>query len=142
MEDKLPIYYLDECMFTVRTYHPKEFAPVNENITIGAAEFGIKATAFLGVIGQNKAIFHYHLYPRSVNTERYIIFLKSLRKKHGKGPIILYLDNLNVHKSKDSRKAYDELEIYPIWAPIYSPEMNPIEYVFSGLKSKVKKMRL
>ena len=32
--------------------------------------------------------------------------------------------------------------LVPIWAPVYSPELNPIEYVFSKLKKKVKHLRL
>jgi len=35
-----------------------------------------------------------------------------------------------------------ELDITMIWAPSYSPEFNPIEYVFSKLKNATKKMRL
>ena len=30
----------------------------------------------------------------------------------------------------------------PIFAPTYSPQANPIEYVFGWLKQRVKKMRL
>ena len=41
MQEKAPVYYLDECMFTVRTYMQKEFSSKNENICIGSAEFGI-----------------------------------------------------------------------------------------------------
>ena len=39
-------------------------------------------------------------------------------------------------------KLYEELEIIPIFAPVYSPELNPIEYVFNKLKNKVKLLRL
>lgn len=90
----------------------------------------------------DKAIFHYELYPRSVNSERYIGFLERLREKHGKGKIILYLDNLKVHKSKVTVEVYKRLNITTIYSPVYSPELNPIEYVFSKLKQKVKLMRL
>jgi len=40
-------------MFTTRTYKQTDFAATNDNVCIGSAEFGIKATAFLGVICLN-----------------------------------------------------------------------------------------
>ena len=73
----------------------------------------------------------YKTYDRSVNIERYIEFLKLLRRKHGEGAIVLYMDSLSVHKSKVVMKMYEELNIYHILAPVYSPEYNPIEMMFS-----------
>ena len=87
-------------------------------------------------------MFHYQLFKRAVNTEGFLDYLKNLKQKHGKGQLILYLDNLGVHKSKATKELYTKLNIVPVFSPIYSPELNPIEYVFSKLKQKVKKMRL
>ena len=56
--------------------------------------------------------------------------------------MVIYMDNLKVHIKKDVAELYDELNIRPIMAPTYSPEFNPIEFVFSMLKHKVKKMRV
>ena len=56
--------------------------------------------------------------------------------------MVIYMDNLRVHMTKAVRETYEKLNIKPIFAPFYSPEYNPIEFVFSILKQKVKKMRL
>ena len=40
---------------------------------------------------------------------------------HGPTRLILYADNLSIHKSITTRAVYDELNIIPIWAPVYSP---------------------
>ncbi len=56
--------------------------------------------------------------------------------------MVIYMDNLKVHIKKDVAELYDELNIRPIMAPTYSPEYNPIKFVFSMLKHKVKKMRV
>ena len=69
-------------------------------------------------------------------------FLHELKRYHGKKPMVLYMDNLRVHMRKDVLKLYDDLDIYPIFSPPYSPMYNPIEFVFSMLKHKVKKMRV
>ena len=120
----------------------REFAARNENICIGSAQFGIKATAFLGVVCMDKGMSYYELFPRSVNKERFWEFLKHLKSKHGHGKLILYLDNLSCHKNVETRKLYHKLDIVPVFAPVYSPELNPIEYVFAMLKKHVKQMRL
>ena len=52
------------------------------------------------------------------------------------------MDSLSVHKSEAARKAYDKLDIEPLFAPIYSPDYNPIEMMFSKLKALVKRLRL
>ena len=69
-------------------------------------------------------------------------YLHELKRFHGKKPMVLYMDNLRVHMRKDVLKLYDELDIYPIFSPPYSPMYNPIEFVFAMLKHKVKKWRL
>ena len=84
-------------------------------------------------------MYHYELFPRSVDTDRYISFMRNLKAKHGTKRLILYADNLRIHKSKRTMEVYEELNIIPIWAPIYSPALNPIEYCFSKLKGYVRK---
>ena len=96
----------------------------------------------MGVIALDKRVFHYMLFRRSVDSEKFIRFLRSLRAKHGRGEIILYQDNLSVHKSRASNAVYQELNITPCYSPAYSPDYNPIENCFSKLKGKVKRLRL
>ena len=52
------------------------------------------------------------------------------------------MDNLQVHKNPEVRRAMEIANISPVWAPKYSPDFNPIETIFAWLKLKVKKMRL
>ena len=70
-------------------------------------------------------------FDRSVNTDKYVEFLSQLRKKHGKGWFILYMDSLSVHKSKIACEMYDLLDIEVILTPVYSPDKNPIDMMFS-----------
>ena len=41
------------------------------------------------------------------------------------------MDSLRVHTAILVKKEMEELDIEPMYAPIYSPEYNPIELVFS-----------
>ena len=72
----------------------------------------------------------------------YKTFLGLLREQNGTTPLALYQDNLSVHRSDDSRMKMAELDIRPIWNPVYSPEFNPIEMAFAQVKAAYKKEKL
>ena len=46
----------------------------------------------------------------------------------------LYLDDLAVHKTLRAKDLYLDLNIQVIYTAPYSPEYNPIEFLFSALK--------
>ena len=52
------------------------------------------------------------------------------------------MDNLPVHKSNIVKPLYDSLNIMPIYNVSYSPELNPIEAVFSKVKAIFNRQRL
>ena len=52
------------------------------------------------------------------------------------------MDNLAVHKTELVRYEMQQMNIEAIFAPRYSPELNPIEHTFSKLKGIVRRMRL
>ena len=52
------------------------------------------------------------------------------------------MDQLAVHKSKEVKEFYARSNILPIFNVGYSPEYNPIEAVFSKLKSLFNHKRL
>ena len=52
------------------------------------------------------------------------------------------MDNLQVHKTVEVKTLMEQYNIEPIFSPAYSPDYNPIEYMFSKLKGMVRKMRL
>ena len=37
--DKVPVYYLDECMFTVKTFMTSDWSPKKMNVTVKSSEF-------------------------------------------------------------------------------------------------------
>ena len=52
------------------------------------------------------------------------------------------MDNLSVHRSNEVKERMDELQMKYIFGPAYSPDLNPIESVFSIAKHYIKKRRL
>jgi transposase len=65
------------------------------------------------------------------------ILLPTLRK----GDIVV-MDNLSSHKVAGVQKAIESVGAQVLYLPPYSPDLNPIEIVFSKLKMLVRKLKL
>lgn len=52
------------------------------------------------------------------------------------------MDKLAVHRANAIKPVYEKLGIMPIFNVGYSPELNPIEAVFSKVKRTYNKQRL
>ena len=53
---------------------------------------------------------------------------------------IVVMDNLNFHKMLVVRRAIEAAGVLPICLPTYSPELNPIELLWSDLKRDLGRM--
>jgi transposase len=51
------------------------------------------------------------------------------------------MDNLNTHKSAQAVKAIESVGASAVYLPPYSPDLNPIENVFSKLKQLIRAFR-
>jgi len=74
------------------------------------------------------------LFDFSVNMTKFKVYLDELRARYFFDDICIYLDNLSVHRSNAIKERMDELSIAYVFSPIYSPDLNPVEYVFSMAK--------
>ena len=91
-------------------------------------------------ISKEKGWEYYRIYPKSVNTERFLDYLKGLREANGDDKICIFMDNLSVHTSEKTKKYMRELDFKFIYNLKYSPETNPIEFVFSKVKHNFKNL--
>lgn len=79
----------------------------------------------IATITAERNISLFQLTNQSYNAEAFIRFLRELRRKWGKTPLALMLDNAGYHKGL-AMPYYDKYDITPIWNVGYSPEFNPI----------------
>jgi transposase len=68
-----------------------------------------------------------------------MLFLQKLKDKFRDRRLVIFMDNLQVHKSSDVKKEYERLDIIPIYSIPYSPEYNGIESTFFTIKQVYKK---
>ena len=99
------------------------------------------ALALLCGISREKGIEHFHVFEFSVNIDKFLQYLSGLRAANPGVPICLFLDNLSAHTSERAKTAMREHGFRYIYNVPYSPEFNPIEFVFSEIKTNFRALR-
>jgi transposase len=61
-------------------------------------------------------------------------FFREIRLCNPEKQIVLILDNFRSHRAKDSVKCAEECSISLIFLPPYSPDLNPIEFIWKSIK--------
>jgi len=61
-------------------------------------------------------------------------FLRDIREANPEKTIIAIADNFRPHKTSDTLEFADECDINLIFLPPYSPDLNPIEFIWKSIK--------
>ena len=96
----------------------------------------------IAAMSEEDGIHHVRIQDQAVDSFDFVEYLKMLCRKTGEVPLALFMDQLAVHKSKDVKPWYSDCDITPVFNVGYSPELNPIEAVFSKVKSRFNLRRL
>ena len=102
----------------------------------------MKVQAVLFAISREAGVELVQVHDKSINKQKFKQFLDELRAKNPFLDMMLIMDNLKLHKSKDTKERMDELGFLYTYTPIYSPQYNGIEEVIGIGKRAVKKRRL
>ena len=127
------------CAVQKSTIPTHAYSLKNQPIMIDYNQFHARTIAVLAAISEERGVDLVMQFKDSINKEKFKIFLDNLRAKYFFDDICIYMDNLSVHKSKDVMERLDELSIGHVFCPIYSPDLNPIENIFSMAKAYIKK---
>lgn len=79
------------------------------------------------------------LFDGPINAERFLAYVQQFLVPTLKPNDIVVLDNLGSHKGKAVREAVKAAGARLLFLPKYSPDLNPIEQLFSKLKAFVRK---
>ena len=80
-----------------------------------------KAKAVIIAVSREYGTDYVEVYENSINKNKFKIFLNNLRQKYLFDDILLVMDNLSLHKGKDTKRRMDELGFLYTWTPVYSP---------------------
>jgi len=64
-------------------------------------------------------------------------FLEEVREKNSNGSILMVLDNFTSHRAKMTQEKAGELDIRLVYLPPYSPDLNPIDQIWRGVKRRI-----
>jgi len=78
----------------------------------------------------------------AINGELFLAYVEQELVKTLKEGDIVVLDNLSSHKVAGVKEAIESAGAEVLYLPPYSPDFNPIELVFSKLKTLVRKLKL
>ena len=78
----------------------------------------------------------YTMTHRPVDTTQFAAFVQTLNYPSGS---VILMDNVAFHKSKIVREAFTAKNYTLLFTPPYFPDANPIENVFSMLKTRFRK---
>ncbi len=75
----------------------------------------------------------------SMNRSRFVTFIReALAPKLNEGDVVV-LDNLPAHKTEKVVSLIEQRGAFCVFLPPYSPDLNPIELVWSAVKSSIRK---
>lgn len=69
-------------------------------------------------------------------------FLYEIREKNPVGKIVVVIDNFASHKSRKVKVTAEKLNIKLVFLPPYSPDLNPIEFIWKSIKREISSMFL
>jgi len=69
--------------------------------------------------------------------ESVCLFLDAVREHNPHGRISILLDNFRSHHAQDTIEYAEMLDIQLVFLPPYSPDLNPIEFIWKDVKKEV-----
>jgi transposase len=141
-ELQLEVVYQDEIVFSKRSILLKAHGNVKTHMAVQDRDLYVGYRAVIAAVSAEQGFIYYEKDDKAVTSESYWAYLRNLRVQMGDQPFALYMDQLQIHKTKAALKLYDELEILPIFNVSYMPELNPIESCFSHVKRIFSRERL
>ena len=99
-----------------------------------------KNTTILSSI-QLDGTLHDTTFSGGTTVEHFKHYLKDILLPHLNGNSVLVMDNMKSHHAKAVKNLLDSSEIRYIYLPPYSPDLNPIEKLWSKVKSFLRKFK-
>jgi transposase len=143
------IFFLDECSFRCNSAPRRGYSRKGSRLVLQKPGNKGKnqSLILLTQITKGDKIIHWELVEGGVNSEIFHKFLSDFNPPNNGKKNVLIMDNLSVHKAKDScidlgltpiRELLASKNIEVIYLPSYTPELNPVEKMNNILRQDVE----
>ena len=137
---KASLVFIDESGFMMaplvrRTWAPRGATPIM--LQRGRSHEKVSAIAALVVSPRRDNVrLFFRLHPdENIKTPLIVSFLRQLSRQLGKRTFLVVWDRLNAHRAKATTVCLKKNGAGFALLPPYAPELNPVEYVWSYLKT-------
>jgi len=126
------IVFIDEAGLSERPTRVQTWAPKGKTPII---QFHFNWNHVSAIAGLSRTNCMFRLHEGSIKKEQHVEFLKELRA-HLKQKLLIIWDGLKAHRSKRVREYLDSTggDIQMAFLPPYSPDLNPVEFLWAWLK--------
>merc|ERR1711974_177758 len=125
-----------------RTMPTSAWSLKRTNVQLDYKEVQNEVKAIAAVVSREYGLEHIEVFRNSITKINFRVFLEGLRRLHPFDDILLVMDQLNLHRSRETKDLLDEMGFLYAYTPVKSPRYNGIEEVFNMAKQKVKNQRL
>lgn len=140
MKEQATVVFVDESGLLMSPLVRRTWAPVRNTPVLLQKTRSHKKVSAIGAIaikvsGRNPRLFFRLFKDQNIDTTACVQFLRQL-KQNIRGRMIVVWDRLNAHRSvKLKRWTHTQIRLCCEYFPPYAPELNPVEYFWSYLKT-------
>jgi len=136
--DPKRLVFIDETWAKTNMAPLRGWAPRGQRLRTKVPHGRWKTTTFLAALRHDRIDAPW-LIDRPINGESFRTYVQEVLVPTLKPNDIVVMDNLGSHKGKIVRQAIRTVGAKRFFLPKYSPDLNPIEQVFSKLKHLLRK---
>jgi len=80
-ESQTRVVYLDETVFTFRTFRSKGWAHRRDRIKVNDSDLKVQTLALIAAISEDGGLIDFAIHPRAINTDVFVAFVRQLSEK-------------------------------------------------------------
>jgi len=139
--DPRRLVFLDETFGSTDMTRLYGWGPTNQRVHYAAPHSHYKTTTFLAALRLD-GLFAPWVIDGALNGDLFTAYVRKELAPQLRPGDILVLDNLSTHKVKAAVAAVHAVDARVLYLPPYSPDLNPIEMVYSKTKNVLRRLEL
>lgn len=138
MIDGRRLVFIDETWIKTNMTRLRGWSKLGQRL-IGKAPYGHWKTLTLVAALRHDGVIAPCVFDGPINGPSFLAYVRKFLVPALRPGDIVVLDNLGSHKGADVQAAIEEAGARLVFLPAYSPDLNPIEQVFSKMKTLLRK---